>query len=63
MAVYLYRNELITTTWLEDPDDRPTFATIVQDINSVYNFTESTKSGEDSIKDTENATESNGYNY
>ena len=55
----LYRNELITNTWLENPDERPTFAMIVQSLYSIYNFTETTTiADEDS---TEETTESSNY--
>jgi len=44
----LYRNEIIASTWLEDPEKRPTFAEIVQDLSNIHNFTDDTA-------------ESNGY--
>ena len=46
----------MTSTWLEDPDDRPTFAVIVQKLNSICNFTETTVTD-----DAEETAESNGY--
>ena len=62
--MYLYRNELITNTWLENPDERPTFAMIVQNLRSIYSFTETTTIADaDSINivtEEENA-ESNNY--
>ena len=45
--------------WLEDPEKRPTFAKIVQDLSSIYDFTETTD--EESIKDTDDTAEKNGY--
>ena len=63
-VLYLYRNELITNTWLENPDERPTFATIVQNLKSIFGFTETTTIADaDSINidtEEENA-ESNNY--
>ena len=56
MIIHLYRNELIKSTWLEDPDDRPTFTVIAQKLNSICNFTETSVT-----KDTEETAESNGY--
>jgi len=32
----LYRNELIKSTWIEDPDERPTFAAIVQELSRSF---------------------------
>ena len=59
----LHRNELITNTWLENPDERPTFAMIVQNLRSIYSFTETTTIADaDSIEDTEEENaESNDY--
>ena len=49
------------TTWLEEPDDRPTFAMIVKDLCSICDFTETAVAKEESfIKDTnEDTAESN----
>ena len=57
---FLYRNELITSTWLEDPDDRPTFSQIVKNLSSICNFTE-VADEEESIKDNEDTAENSGY--
>ena len=62
LSTDLYRNELITSTWLENPDERPTFATIVQSLRSICNFTETTTIADtDSIIDTEETAESSNY--
>ena len=58
--ICLYRNELITSTWLEDPDDRPTFSQIVANLRTIGNFTEVVDE-EESIRDNEDTAESNGY--
>ena len=57
LIFFFNRNDIITSTWLEDPDDRPTFAGIVQKLNSICNFTE-TIAVTDDIEDT---AQSNGY--
>ena len=43
----LCRNELITSTWLENSDDRPTFFMIVQKLSGICNLTKPTD-----VKDT-----------
>ena len=54
---YLYRNEIMSSTWLENPNERPTFAVIVQKLSSICNFTETTAdmAVDNSIKVTEDA--------
>lgn len=51
---------MITSTWLEDPDDRPTFSQIVKNLSSICNFTE-VADEEESIKDNEDTAENSGY--
>ena len=57
-TLYLYRNEIIANTWLEDPDKRPTFTAIVQKLSSNFTIVDEL---EDTIKDTEDTAESNDY--
>ena len=57
--MYLYRNEIIASTWLENPNQRPTFAMIVQNLSSICNLKELTVGDENSID--EDTTEDNGY--
>ena len=59
MTMYLYRNEIIASTWLENPNQRPTFATILQNLSSICNLKELTVADENSID--EDTTEDNGY--
>ena len=49
------------STWLENPDKRPTFATIVQNLSNIYNFTNDSNPDEDSTTYAEDTAESNGY--
>ena len=58
--MYLYRNELMTSTWLQNPDKRPTFAVIVQKISNFCNNCDP-NSDEDSSIHEEDTAESNGY--
>ena len=58
LTLYLNRHEIITSTWLENPDERPTFAAIVQKLSSNFTIIYEL---EDTIKDTEDTVESNGY--
>ena len=51
----------MTSTWLEDPDDRPTFAVIVQNLSDICNFTDDSNHDEDPSMHTEDTAESNGY--
>ena len=54
----------MTSTWLENPDERPTFAVIVQNLSSICNLTETTTvttAHENTLNDTEDTTEANGY--
>ena len=51
----------MTSTWLENPDKRPTFAVIVQNFSSIYNFTNDSNPDEDSSIHVEDTAESNGY--
>ena len=37
LTIRLYRNELITNTWLQNPNKRPTFAVIVQNLSNICN--------------------------
>lgn len=46
--------------WLEDPEKRPTFAMVVQNLRNIHDFKETT-SDDESIKDTKDTPESNGY--
>ena len=57
--MYLHRNEIIASTWLENPNQRPTFAKIVQNLSSICNLKELTVADENSID--EDTTEDNGY--
>ena len=59
IETFVYRNDIINSTWLEDPDDRPTFAMIVQNLNSICDFSEFSTTDESSIRDTDDAAESN----
>ena len=59
VTVHIYRNDIIKSTWLEDPDDRPTFAMIVQNLNSICDFSEISTTDESSIRDTDDTAESN----
>ena len=61
--MYLYRNEITESTWLENPDERPTFSMIVQKLSSICNFTESTAAvdAEDYIEDIEDTAKSSDY--
>ena len=61
IVIYLYRNEIIASTWLEDPKKRPTFAEIGEDLTNIYSFTETTETNEQSIRETDDTAESNGY--
>jgi len=55
----MYRNELIKSTWIEDPDERPTFATIVQELSRSFTTVNEI---EDTINDDVETTNSiNGY--
>ena len=49
------------STWLENPDKRPTFATIVQNFSNIYNFTNDSSQDEDTSIHVEDTAESNGY--
>ena len=49
------------STWLENPDKRPTFAVIVQNFSNIYNFTNDSNSDEDTSIHAEDTAESNGY--
>ena len=49
------------STWLENPDKRPTFAVIVQNLSNIYNFTNDSNPDEDSTTHAEDTAESNGY--
>ena len=51
----------MTSTWLENPDKRPTFAVIVQNFSNIYNFTNNSSQDEDSSTHVEDTAESNGY--
>ena len=51
----------MTSTWLEKPDKRPTFAAIVQNFSNIYNFTNDSNSDEDTSIHVEDTAESNGY--
>ena len=51
----------MTSTWLENPDKRPTFAVIVQNFSNIYNFTNDSNSDEDTSIHVEDTAESNGY--
>ena len=55
------RNEIITSTWLEDPDDRPTFAAIVQNLSIIFDLSETLTNDDSSIKDTDDTAESNDH--
>ena len=59
--MHLYRNELITSTWLQNPDQRPTFAVIVQNLSNINNFTNDSNCDEESSIHGEDTAESNGY--
>ena len=61
VAMFLYRNELMTSTWLENPTKRPTFAVIIQNFNSICNFTNDCNPDEDTSIHVEDTAESNGY--
>ena len=58
LIFYSCRNELITSTWIENPDERPTFATIVHKLSRNFKIVNEI---EETIKDTEETTENNGY--
>ena len=58
---YTCRNELISSTWLEDPDDRPIFATIVQNLSIICHLGETLTNDESCIKDTNDTAESNDH--
>ena len=51
----------MTSTWLQNPTKRPTFAVIVQNFSSIYNFTNNSSQDEDSSTHVEDTAESNGY--
>ena len=51
----------MTSTWLENPTKRPTFAVIVQNFSNIYNFTNDSNPDEDISIHTEDTAESNGY--
>ena len=51
----------MTSTWLQNPTKRPTFAVIVQNFSNIYNFTNDSNPDEDSSIHVEDTAESNGY--
>ena len=51
----------MTSTWLENPDKRPTFAVIVQKFSNICNFTNDSNPDDDSTTHAEDTAESNGY--
>ena len=53
----------MTSTWLQNPTNRPTFAVIVQNLSNICNFTNESnpQAAEDSTTHAEDAAESNGY--
>ena len=51
----------MTSTWLQNPNQRPTFAVIVQNLSNIYNFTNNSNCDEDFRMHTEDTVESNGY--
>ena len=57
----LCRNELMTSTWLQNPDKRPTFAVIVQNLSNICNFTSDSIPDEDCSIHSDHNVESNGY--
>ena len=63
VCLYLCRNEVIKSTWIQNPTKRPTFAMIVQNLSSMCNFTDelNPQVAEDSTTHAEDAAESNGY--
>ena len=59
MYTCIYRNELIKSTWIEDPDERPTFAALVQELNRSFTIINEI---EDTINDDVESTNSiDGY--
>ena len=53
--ICIYRNELITSTWIEDPNERPTFETILLQLSKILG-----EMGE-AIYDSVETTESDSY--
>ena len=51
----------MTSTWLQNPDKRPTFAVMVQNLSDICNFTDDSNPDEDSTTHAEDSAESNGY--
>ena len=48
----------MTSTWLQNPTKRPTFAMVVQNLSDIFNFK---SASEDSSTHVEDTAESNGY--
>jgi len=52
------RDELIKSTWIENPDQRPAFASVVQQLSKKFTIANELK---ETINDTEETTKSKGY--
>jgi len=57
--MYMCRDKLIKCTWIENPDQRPTFASIVQQLSR--NFTIANELEETTNNTEEETTKSKGY--
>ena len=51
----------MTSTWLENPTKRPTFAVIVLNFSNICNFTNASNPDENVSIHAEDTAESNGY--
>ena len=51
----------MTSTWLQNPDKRPTFAVIVQNLSDICNFTNDSSLDEDPSLHADENVENNGY--
>ena len=51
----------MTSTWLQNPDQRPTFAVVVRNLSNICNFTNNSNRDEDCSIHSDNNVEDSGY--